>query len=72
MNPQQVRSDAAHSPGKRVEPGVATERGASDGNLKTVDSTEETEGATGALETPATPPDMSKTGKVEPNKAGKP
>jgi hypothetical protein len=30
---------------------------------------EETGGATGALETPATPPDMTKDGKVNPNKS---
>ncbi len=29
---------------------------------------EETEGATGALETPATPPEMSKDGKVDSNR----
>ncbi|WJH38493.1 hypothetical protein N7E02_07715 (plasmid) [Aliirhizobium terrae] len=36
-----------------------------------VPANEETEGATGALETPTTPPEMTKDGKPESNKEGK-
>lgn len=36
-----------------------------------VSANEETEGATGALETPATPPEMTKDGKPESNRKGR-
>jgi hypothetical protein len=35
-----------------------------------VPANEETEGATGALETPVTPPEMTKDGKPEDNRKG--
>lgn len=41
------------------------------GTPDVVPANEETEGATGALETPATPPEMTKDGEPESNREGK-